>query len=161
MLVFVEMVFEFMTPPPWKAVGCGKQYLFWNPDKLLFRICSSDISELIWKWGAMHLNMTIEKRLQVRRGGWLTILSTIGATNGGTWGKMKRVGTRVTLSILPATAIIVLRNIIKWTFYPFVWLERDFIIISLMLHLFYWQRGQTSGVFLTYSWMSWFCTSIP
>lgn len=155
MPVFVEMVFEFMIPPSWKAVGCGKQYLFWNPDKLLFWICSSDVSELIWKWGAMHLNMTIEKRLQVRLRDWLTILASVVATNVE---KSRNAGNP---EYFPSYSYYCLKECRKMNLYPFVCLEPDSKLLSLIPHLFYWQRGQTSDAFLTHSWTSWFCTPLP
>lgn len=131
MPVFVEIVFEFLKPPSWKALGCGKQYLFWNPDKLLFWICSSDVSELICKWGAMCLNITIEKRLQVRLRDWLTILATVVATNVE---KSRNAGN---LEYFPSYSYYYLKEYCKMNLLSFcllgTWLQIAFFNSSFIL----------------------------
>lgn len=97
----------------------------------------------------MHFNITIEKRQQVRLGDWLTILAAIVATNEDVW-ESERVGTWIILHIL-RYSYYCLKECCKTNLYAFVCLQPGSKLLSLMLHLFYWQRGQTSDAFLTHS----------
>lgn len=98
----------------------------------------------------MHLNTTIEKRLLVRLGDWLTVLATTVAINGGMWESEKSRNTR-NPEYSPWYNYYGLKECCKMNLYPFVCLQPGSKLLSLMHHLFYWQRGQTSNAFLTHS----------
>lgn len=84
----------------------------------------------------MHLNMTIEKRLQVRLGDWLTILATIAVTNGGMWENEKSRNTG-NPEYSPRYSYYCLKECCKMHLYPFDCLQPGSKLLYLMLHLFY------------------------
>lgn len=84
----------------------------------------------------MHLNMTIEKRLQVRLGDWLTILATIAVTNGGMW-ETEKSGNTGNPEYSPTCSYYCLKECCKMNLYPFDCLQPGSKLLYLMLHLFY------------------------